>query len=200
MLPIRKCCQAHHKVGWWLRQHMLDLCATMLMLQRFCSELSRAEEHWRYLVGSLWHWEPEDLSQGSALPLLCKKIIQLFCDSIFLLSEGVIVFAMRPVDKKHYTNIQFYFFCLGFWTWEKSHSRWLLCNQFFPGMNKIVVSFLKIIQLPSSCQSQLLFFSPELLAQPLARPGFCQLQHAAPLESEWKEGSKKVAGREGGRE
>lgn len=62
-------------------------------------------------------------------------------------------------------------------------------------MNKMVVSFLKIIQLPSSCQSQLLFFSPEPLAQALTTPEFHQLQHAAPLELEREEGSKEVAGR-----
>lgn len=60
----------------------------------------------------------------------------------------------------------------------------LLCNQFFSVMNKMVVSFLKIIQLPASCQSWLLFFSPEPLAQPLTTSEFHQLQHAAPLESE----------------
>jgi len=63
-------------------------------------------------------------------------------------------------------------------------------------MNKTVVSFLKIIQLPYSCQSQLLFFSSEPLAQLLTTPAFHQLQHAAPTELEWEEGSQEVVERE----
>lgn len=123
------------------------------------------------------------------LPLWEKHLVFLwlgFClVTVFLETCGLETLRKYPV----------LFFVWSFGPAKKPRCWWLLCNQFFSIINKMVVSFLKTIQLPSSCQSQLLFFSPEPLAQPLTTPEFHQLRHTAPLELEWEEGSREVVGR-----
>lgn len=124
-----------------------------LSYRDLCSGLSWAEETCRDLVESLQECEP-DLSWDSAFPSLTAEenhptflwlglCPQWRGDDIHYEICGLETLCKYPIP----------FLGGVVWTWEKPHSWCLLWNQFFSVLNKTVVSFLNIIQLPSSCQS-----------------------------------------------